>query len=111
MQKTPYVFPIIGARKVEHMMANLEALDIALTDEHIKYLESILPFNLGFPYNIFVSNVSDGIFPFVVMYMLPLLSYFSQILSDDTTLIDLELLRDIGQWGGQQHPVQFCRQL
>ncbi|KAI0073903.1 Aldo/keto reductase [Panus rudis PR-1116 ss-1] len=51
--KVPYVFPIIGGRKVEHLHANIEALEIALQPEHIKYLESILPFDLGFPYNRF----------------------------------------------------------
>jgi len=49
MQKTPYVFPILGGRKVEHLVANIEALDIALTDEHMKYLESVVPFDPGFP--------------------------------------------------------------
>ncbi|KAF8895213.1 NADP-dependent oxidoreductase domain-containing protein [Infundibulicybe gibba] len=33
--EVPYVFPIIGGRKVEHLLSNVEALDIALTDEHI----------------------------------------------------------------------------
>lgn len=56
MQKTPYVFPIIGGRKVEHLYANIEALKITLSDDQIKYLESIIPFDLGFPHNIFVSN-------------------------------------------------------
>lgn len=56
MQKTPYVFPIIGGRKVEHLEANLEALEIALTPEHIKYLESIVPFDPGFPYTLIVSR-------------------------------------------------------
>lgn len=55
MQKIPYVFPIIGGRKVEHLKQNIQALDIALTDEHIKYLEGILPFDLGFPTGQFVS--------------------------------------------------------
>lgn len=55
MQKAPYVFPIIGGRKVEHLHQNIESLDIALTPEHIAYLESILPFDLGFPANRFVS--------------------------------------------------------
>ena len=50
MQKTPYVFPIIGGRKVEHLMANIEALEISLTDEQIKYLESVVPFDPGFPH-------------------------------------------------------------
>ena len=49
MQKTPYVFPIIGGRKVEHLMANVEALKISLSDEQIAYLESIIPFEPGFP--------------------------------------------------------------
>ncbi|KAH8114692.1 Aldo/keto reductase [Phellopilus nigrolimitatus] len=49
MQKTPYVFPIIGGRKVEHLLANIEALKISLSHEQIEYLESILPFDPGFP--------------------------------------------------------------
>ncbi|KAF8963790.1 hypothetical protein BDZ97DRAFT_1608997, partial [Flammula alnicola] len=49
MQKTPYVFKIIGGRKIEHLLANLEALEIYLSDEQIKYLESIVPFEPGFP--------------------------------------------------------------
>ncbi|KAJ8454879.1 hypothetical protein ONZ51_g12772 [Trametes cubensis] len=49
MQKVPYVFPIIGGRKVEQLRANLEALDISLTDEHMKQIESAVPFELGFP--------------------------------------------------------------
>ena len=38
MQKLPYVFPVIGGRKVEQLYANLEALDIALAPEHIRKL-------------------------------------------------------------------------
>ncbi|TCD65738.1 hypothetical protein EIP91_002267 [Steccherinum ochraceum] len=53
MQKVPYVFPILGGRKVEHLMQNLEALDISLTPEHIAYLESVLPFDVGFPQGTF----------------------------------------------------------
>ena len=49
MHKAPYVFPIIGGRKVEHLLANVEALEISLSDEQIKYLESVHEFNPGFP--------------------------------------------------------------
>ena len=56
MQKTPYVFPIIGGRKIEHLHQNIEALEVALTPEHIKYLESILPFDKGFLSSFFVSE-------------------------------------------------------
>ena len=56
MQKTTYVFPLVGGRKVEHLMQNAEALDISLSDEQIKYLESVNPFELDFPANVIVSN-------------------------------------------------------
>ena len=55
MQKTPYVFPIIGGRKVEHLMSNVEALSITLSPEQVTYLESVRPFDVGFPMNIIVS--------------------------------------------------------
>ncbi|TFK36176.1 NADP-dependent oxidoreductase domain-containing protein [Crucibulum laeve] len=49
MQKVPFVFPIIGGRKIEHLLANVEALDIKITSEQIKFLESVVPFDAGFP--------------------------------------------------------------
>ncbi|TFY63859.1 hypothetical protein EVJ58_g2998 [Rhodofomes roseus] len=49
MQKTPYVFPIIGGRKVEQITDNAEALEIALSPEQITYIESVVPFDPGFP--------------------------------------------------------------
>ncbi|OCB86603.1 Aldo/keto reductase [Sanghuangporus baumii] len=57
MQKTPYVFPAIGGRKVEQLMANIDALKISLSNEDIKYIEGILPFDLGFPLNFIISNL------------------------------------------------------
>ncbi|KAF7331461.1 Aldo-ket-red domain-containing protein [Mycena kentingensis (nom. inval.)] len=50
MHKVPFVFPIIGGRKIEHMLADVEALDICLTPKHIEYIESVLPFDVGFPH-------------------------------------------------------------
>ncbi|TEB30616.1 Aldo/keto reductase [Coprinellus micaceus] len=49
LHKTPYVFPIVGGRKVEHLLQNVEALELSLSDEQIEYLESIVPFDVGFP--------------------------------------------------------------
>ncbi|KAK0184923.1 Aldo/keto reductase [Armillaria mellea] len=60
MQKTPYVFPLIGGRKVEHLASNLEALDIVLSPEQITFLESTLPFDLGFPGNFFGTGEDNG---------------------------------------------------
>ncbi|KAF9046363.1 Aldo/keto reductase [Panaeolus papilionaceus] len=56
LQKVPFVFPIIGGRKIEHLLANLEALELTLTSEHFKYLESIVSFEPGFPNNM----IGDG---------------------------------------------------
>ncbi len=55
MQKAPYVFPIVGGRKVEHLKANIQALDIRLSKKQIEYLESVVPLDPGFPTSIIVS--------------------------------------------------------
>ncbi|KAK7047880.1 putative aryl-alcohol dehydrogenase aad14 [Paramarasmius palmivorus] len=65
MQKTAHVFPIIGGRKVEQLQQNLEALDITLTAEQIKFLESQVPFDVGFP----TSLIGDGTSTFPGMAM------------------------------------------
>lgn len=51
MHKTPYVFPICGGRKVEHLKGNIEALGIQLTQEDMDAIERVVPFDLGFPHN------------------------------------------------------------
>lgn len=51
MSKVPYCFPIVGGRKIEHLHANIEALKLKLSEEQIKELESVVPFELGFPMN------------------------------------------------------------
>ncbi|CAI4435017.1 BAI_1a_G0016280.mRNA.1.CDS.1 [Saccharomyces cerevisiae] len=49
--KAKNVFPLVGGRKIEHLKQNIEALSIKLTPEQIEYLESIIPFDVGFPAN------------------------------------------------------------
>ncbi|KAI1781980.1 aryl-alcohol dehydrogenase [NADP+] [Ganoderma leucocontextum] len=58
MQKVPYVFPIVGGRKVEHLHGNLEALDVALTEAHIRKIEDAVPFEAGVPHDL----TGDGTF-------------------------------------------------
>ncbi|TFK19886.1 Aldo/keto reductase [Coprinopsis marcescibilis] len=58
LHKAPFVFPLIGARKVEQLEQNIEALNISLSDEHIKALESVSPFEPGFPHNLIGSGES-----------------------------------------------------
>ncbi|KAG9940524.1 aryl-alcohol dehydrogenase AAD14, partial [Aureobasidium melanogenum] len=51
MSKTINVFPLVGGRKVEHLHDNIKALTIKLSDEQIKKLEDVRPFDIGFPNN------------------------------------------------------------
>jgi aryl-alcohol dehydrogenase-like predicted oxidoreductase len=54
MHKAPYVFPVVGCRKVEHLHDNIKALSISLTPEQIEYLEGQVPFDPGFPHSMIV---------------------------------------------------------
>jgi len=52
MQKVPYVFPIVGCRKLEHLKDNIEALEkVHLTEQEIAELESVNPLQLIFPHS------------------------------------------------------------
>jgi len=51
MSKAANVFPIIGGRKVEHLQENIAGLSIKLTEEQIKFLEGVVPFEKGFPHD------------------------------------------------------------
>lgn len=51
MHKTPYVFPIVGCRKVSYLKDNIEALGLKLSDEEIDEIEDAVPFDIGFPMN------------------------------------------------------------
>ena len=55
LHKLPYVFPIIGGRKVEQLKENIAALDISLTPEQVQRIEEAAPFDPGFPNNMIVS--------------------------------------------------------
>lgn len=62
MHKTPYVFPIVGGRKVEHLKGNIEALTIQLSEEDIKEIEGAVPFDLGFLHNfLWAGGVPDTV--------------------------------------------------
>lgn len=51
MHKAPYVFPVLGGRKVEHVKNNIDALSVELTGDDVKEIEATVPFDLGFPNN------------------------------------------------------------
>ncbi|RPD67490.1 Aldo/keto reductase [Lentinus tigrinus ALCF2SS1-7] len=52
LHKAPFVFPIVGGRKVEQLMSNVEALSVRLTDDHIKAIEDARPFVKGYPWDV-----------------------------------------------------------
>lgn len=49
LQKTPYVFPIVGGRKVEHFTESIKALDVCLSEDEIRQIENAYTFDHGFP--------------------------------------------------------------
>lgn len=49
LHKTPYVFPILGGRKLEHLKSNIEALTLQLTKQDMDMIENAAPFDIGFP--------------------------------------------------------------
>lgn len=51
MHKTPYVFPIVGGRKVEHLKGNIEALGLRLSEEEMEKIDGAYQFDLGFPHS------------------------------------------------------------
>ena len=51
MHKAPYVFPIVGGRKVSHLKGNIAALSLQLSKEEIDEIDAAEPFDVGFPMN------------------------------------------------------------
>jgi diketogulonate reductase-like aldo/keto reductase len=51
MHKAPYVFPIVGGRKVSHLQGNIDALGIKLSQDEIDEIDGAEPFDIGFPMN------------------------------------------------------------
>ncbi|AJT29075.1 CDN_1a_G0043510.mRNA.1.CDS.1 [Saccharomyces cerevisiae] len=75
--KAKNVFPLVGGRKIEHLKQNIGALSIKLTPEQIEYLESIVPFDVGFP----KSLIGDD--PAVTKKLSPLTSMSARIAFDN----------------------------
>jgi aryl-alcohol dehydrogenase-like predicted oxidoreductase len=59
MQKAPYVFPIIGGRKVEHLLGNLKGFELVLTDEEMHQIDNAYEFRHGFPTDFLSSALFD----------------------------------------------------
>ena len=51
MHKSPYVYPIVGGRKVSHLQSNIAALGLRLTPEEIREIDNAYGFEMGFPHS------------------------------------------------------------
>ncbi|KAL2783887.1 norsolorinic acid reductase [Aspergillus keveii] len=51
LHKAPYVFPIVGQRDPKHLLANVKALGVSLSVQEIREIDSVVPFDAGFPLN------------------------------------------------------------
>ncbi|RMZ69940.1 Aldo keto reductase [Pyrenophora seminiperda CCB06] len=52
MHKSPYVFPIVGGRRVEHLKENIEALGLRLSEEEVEEIDGAYGFEMGFPHQL-----------------------------------------------------------
>ncbi|KAL8947849.1 MAG: hypothetical protein Q9222_005920 [Ikaeria aurantiellina] len=59
LHKAPYVFPIVGGRKIDHLKGNIDALNVSLTPEEIQEIEGAVEFDPGFPLN-FISPMAPS---------------------------------------------------
>ncbi|KAI4960874.1 hypothetical protein J4E86_002500 [Alternaria arbusti] len=50
MHKSPYVFPIVGGRKISHLEGNIHALGLSLKSEEIQQIDKAYGFEMGFPH-------------------------------------------------------------
>jgi aryl-alcohol dehydrogenase-like predicted oxidoreductase len=50
MHKSPYVFPIVGGRKISHLKDNIQALGLSLTPVEIQQIDTAYGFEMGFPH-------------------------------------------------------------
>jgi aryl-alcohol dehydrogenase-like predicted oxidoreductase len=67
MQKAPYVFPIIGCRKVSHLLDNLKGLQLTLTQGEMDAIDLATGFKHGFPTNFFNLSLFDPELPQVMV--------------------------------------------
>ncbi|KAI2828005.1 hypothetical protein CBS147343_5769 [Aspergillus niger] len=59
MQKSVYVFPIIGCRKIDHIKGSIASLNVILTDEEMEKVDAAYPFDFGFPHTFLSGSMLD----------------------------------------------------
>ena len=61
MHKAPYVFPIVGGRKVDHLKDNIDAFEkVHLSEQDMNEIEAFWPLDLGFPHDFLGGSHPSG---------------------------------------------------
>lgn len=82
MHKYPYVYPIVGCRKVDYLKANIEALKIELSRAEIDEIENAISFDLGFPGNMAAQSGTrdvSGVIGFTDLMLNQMYGTFAQV--------------------------------
>ena len=58
--KAPYVIPLVGARKLEHIQGNIKGLRVSLTEAEVKQIDQAYPFDHGFPHSFLSGTMFTG---------------------------------------------------
>lgn len=69
MHKAPYVTPIVGGRNPEHLLGNIEALGLKLSEKDIEEIEGAYEFDLGFPTTFLFSGDKKEAHPGNVVFL------------------------------------------
>ncbi|KAF2993363.1 hypothetical protein E8E13_002236 [Curvularia kusanoi] len=59
IQKVPYVFPIVGQRKIEHLRGSIGGLSVFLTEDDMATVEKAYIFDHGFPHTFLSGTLFD----------------------------------------------------
>ncbi|OJJ98575.1 hypothetical protein ASPACDRAFT_122437 [Aspergillus aculeatus ATCC 16872] len=59
IHKAPYVFPIVGARKVDHLQGSINGLRVQLSEQEVEHIESAYEFDHGFPHTFLSGTMFD----------------------------------------------------
>ena len=55
----PYVFPLFGGHKIDQLRSNIDALRFALTEAHVKEIESVASFDPVYPHKYIVRHADS----------------------------------------------------
>jgi hypothetical protein len=63
MSKRPYVFPIVGCRKIKHLKGNIDTLSVSLSDHDIIEMDKGYLFDPGYPHTSLSGTLFNGAYP------------------------------------------------